>query len=195
MFFKFGQVRVASKDFHFKYQVSDIYSIDLSKITISDGFTCYNKKDTRYVIGYEAEVGRVIPLYIKTPKNCSSSGVRRYDENSPWKMGFNVSEDPIWMKQYEAIWERVEELIFEKLSGTTFGSGEYVNPKLITWDNDIKTRFDWGVPYGKMCDATGVLKIGSVYQQGLNYYLQVFLKECKYTDRESSFESRLSSDD
>ena len=45
------------------------------------------------------------------------------------------------------------------------------------------------------CYASGVLKVGSVYRKGSNYHLQVFLKECKYTKRDTSFESQLSDDD
>ena len=47
----------------------------------------------------------------------------------------------------------------------------------------------------RSCIVTGILKIGSVYQKGLNYHLQVFLKKCKYTERDISFESLLSYDD
>ena len=39
---------------------------------------------------------------------------------------------------------------------------------------------------------TGVLKISSVYRQGSNYHLQVFLKECKYRKRDVGFQSQLS---
>ena len=46
-----------------------------------------------------------------------------------------------------------------------------------------------------LAHATGVLKISSVYRQGSNYHLQVFLKECKYRKRDISFESQLSDDD
>ena len=58
----------------------------------------------------------------------------------------------------------------------------YVNPKLITW-------------YGRACHTTRVLKIGSVYRQGSNYHLHLFLKKCKYTKRDTSFESQLSDDE
>jgi len=188
---KFGQVSIASKDFHSVYQVTD--SIDFDKITMSEGAVA-NKADTRYTIGYEVEPGKVVPLYIKTPKNCWSSGVSRYNENSAWKMGFKVSEEPSWMKTYEMIWKRVSELVSHSLEGDL--TSEWINPKLITWKEDIKTRFNgWGIPYNKYCDATGVLKIGSVYKQGSNHYLQVFLKECKYQERDMEFQSQLSDDE
>ena len=189
--FKFGQIEVASKDFHSTYQVTDI--IDFEKITLSEGVVA-NKYDTRYTIGYEVEPGKFIPLYIKTPKSCWSSGVSRYNENSAWKMGFNVSEDPSWMKKYEMIWKRISELVNHSIEGDP--TSEWINPKLITWKDDIKTRFNGrGIPYDKYCDATGVLKIGSVYKQGSTHYLQVFLKECKYQERDMEFKSQLSDDE
>ena len=198
MSLKFGQIQIASKDFYSTYQVTDIHSIDLDKIAVSGGVKA-NKHDTRYTIGYEVEPGKVIPLYIKTPKNCSSSGVTRYNDNSTWKMGFNVSEDPTWVSKYKAIWDRVEELLFQKLSGTPLSNEKYINPKLITWEDQIKTRFNPSCSkledHIGYCYATGILKIGSVYQQGSNYHLQVFLKECKYKERDVNFQSQLLSDD
>jgi hypothetical protein len=196
--YKFGQIESNSKDFNSVYQVID--DLDVEKITISEGITA-NKNDTRYIIGYEAEDNKVVPLYIKTPKRCISSGVSRYNEGAAWKMGFNVREEEAWINQYKAIWDKVEDLMFQKLSGTPLSNDAYINAKLIIWDEEVRTRFkgvNWHVNQpGDIgsCYATGILKIGSVYQQGLNHHLQVFLKECKYEQRDVSFKSQLSSSD
>jgi hypothetical protein len=192
---KFGQIEMKRKEFHSRYEVTDIFSIDLEKITVSDAVTA-NKCDTRFSLGYEAGSCQVISLFIKTPADCSSNGVSQYNENSTWKMGFNVSEDLAWVRQYEAIWIRIEELIFEKLAKSPLNNGQFINPKLITWEDVIKTRFHGRcVPFNAHCEATGVLKIDSVYQQGSKLYLQVFLKECKYRDKDIEFKSWLSDDD
>ena len=119
-----------------------------------------------------------MPLYVKTPKDCSSSGVTRYNESSTWKMGFNVGGDETWMQQYEAIWKKVEKLLGEGLAGESLSSRKYANPKLITWDGEIRIGFRGTLPEPEdigSCYATRVLKIGSVYRQGSNYHLQVFL--------------------
>ena len=109
-----------------------------------------NKHDARFTIGYEVESGKIIPLCIKTPKDCLSSGVSRFNESSPWKMGFNVGGDEAFREQYEGIWWRVCEILhapgcgFEIggcLTGEPLNNGKYINPKLITWDNEIRTRF------------------------------------------------------
>ncbi|WP_215897620.1 hypothetical protein, partial [Acinetobacter baumannii] len=133
---KFGKVQVASKDFHSFYEVTN--SIDFSRIRVSEGVVA-NKADTRYTIGYEKECGSIVPLYIKTPKNCRSSGVSRYNENSAWKMGFKI-EDSSWLKTYEMIWKRVAELVGHSLEGDPTSS--WINPKLISWKEDIKTKFN-----------------------------------------------------
>jgi hypothetical protein len=194
--YKFGQVEVKSKDFNTAYNVEN--SIDLEKIRLAEGVVA-NKHDTRYSVGYELEPGKIVPLYIKTPKNCSSSGVSRYNEFSAWKMGFNVFEDKEWISKYESIWRKVEALLGEKFDGTPLNNKKYINAKLITWDGEIKTRFrgsDWSKPEDiGACHATGILKIASVYRKGSNYHLQVFLKECKYEKRDVSFESQLSDDE
>ena len=195
--YKFGQIEIESKKFNSEYQVQE--DVDLEKIRISEGVVA-NKHDTRYTVGYEVTPGVVVPLYVRTPKDCLSSGVSRFNEASPWKMGFNVSQDESWVKDYEAIWSKVEELLRQKLEGEPLNNGKYVNPKLITWDNEIRTRFRGNYPgfieeIGA-CHATGILKVGSsVYRQGSNYHLQVFLKECKYRKRDVSFESLLSDDE
>ena len=87
----------------------------------------------------------------------------------------------------------------QKLTGEPLSNGKYINPKLITWDSEIKTRFrgnSWRtVKDVGSCYETGVLKIGSVYHQGTNNHLQVFLKEFKYKERDDSFLTRLSDDE
>ena len=205
MMYKFGQISISSKDFNREYQVQK--DVDLEKIRVSEGVVA-NRCDIRFIIGYEVEPGVIVPLHIKTPKDCFSSGVSRYNESSLWKIGFNVGEDKAWVKQYEAIWWRINEFLhapgcggFElggTLTGEPLSNGAYMNAKLITWDNEIRTRFRGNYPgfieeIGA-CHATGILKLGSVYRQGSNYHLQVFLKECKYRKRDVSFESQLSDD-
>ena len=203
--YKFGQIEIESKKFNSVYEVQE--DVELGKIRVSEAVVA-NKHDARFIVGYEVEPGRIVPLCIKTPKDCLSSGVSRFSEASPWKMGFNVSEDEAWVGQYEGIWWRICEILHApgcgfEIGGTVTGeplsNEKYINPKLITWDNEIRTRFRGNYP-GYIedigaCHATGILKISSVYRQGSNYHLQVFLKECKYRKRDISFESLLSDDE
>ena len=72
--YKFGQIEIASKQFNSVYQITN--DVDCEKIRVSQGVVA-NKHDNRYIIGYEVEPGEVVPLYIKTPKCCLSSGNSR----------------------------------------------------------------------------------------------------------------------
>ena len=71
-----------------------------------------------------------------------------------------MSEDEAWIKQYEGIWEKVEELLKQKLEGAPLNNGMYVNAKLITWNHKIRTRFQgnaWCKPEDiGACHATGI---------------------------------------
>ena len=72
--FKFGQKEVTAKDFYRQRQITDIFTIDVNKVVLSDKVSCNNGKDCRYIVGYQV-YGALIPLFIKMPKNIFSYGV------------------------------------------------------------------------------------------------------------------------
>ena len=193
---KFGQKEVTTKDFYGQRQITDIFTIDVNKVVVSDKVPCNNGKDCRYIVGYQAD-GGLVPLFIKTPKNIFSYGVSQYDKNSAYTMSFNVSEEKEWVSQYKKILNEAESHLFEKLATEPIkGEGKYVHSKLKTWKEHIKTNFyGQDVPYDMYCNATAVLKIDSVYKQGKNYHPQVYVEECKYADAEKQQCNVLSDDD
>ena len=73
--FKFGQTEVASKNFQKERWITDIFTIDVSKVVLSDKVPCNNGKDWRYIVGYQVDGETIIPLFIKMPKNIFSYGV------------------------------------------------------------------------------------------------------------------------
>ena len=161
---------------------------------VSDKVPCNNGKDDRYIVNYQIEEA-LIPLFIKTPKNIFSHGVSQYDKNSTYTMSFNVSEVNHWVPQYKKIWNEVESQLIEKLT-TEAIKGKDVYCKLKMWKERIKTNFHGqDVPYDMYCNATGVLKINSVYKQDKIYYPQAYVEECKYTDAENRQCNMLSDDD
>ena len=188
---KFGQKEVTTKDFYGQTKITDIFTMDVNKLVISDIVPCNDGKDCRYIVGYQVN-GVLIPLFIKTPKNIFSHGVLQYDKYPAYTMSFNVSEEKEWVS---FIWNEVESQLFEKLAIEPI-KGKYVRGKLKTWKKDIKTNFHGQiVPYDMYCNATAVLKIDSVYKQGKNYHPQTYVEECKYTDAENKQFSMLSNDD
>ena len=71
---KFGLKKVKTKDFYGQRQMTDIFTIDLNKLVISDKVSCNNGKDCRYIVGYQADEALIL-LFTKTPKNVFSHGV------------------------------------------------------------------------------------------------------------------------
>ena len=136
---KFGQKKVKTKDFYGKRQMTDIFTIDINKLVISDKVSCNNGKDCRYVVSYQADKP-LIPLFLKTLKNVFSHGVSQYDKNFAYAMPFNVSEEKEWVSQYKKIWNEVESQLFEKLATEPI-KGKYVYGKLKTWKESIKSNF------------------------------------------------------
>ena len=66
--FKFGQIEVASKDFYKQRQITDIFTIDVNKVVLSDKVSCNNGKDWWYIVGYQVDREAIVPLFFKTPK-------------------------------------------------------------------------------------------------------------------------------
>ena len=91
----------------------------------------------------------------------------------------------------------VESQLLEKMATEPIKrEGRYVNDKLKTWKECIKTNFHGqDVPYNMRCNAKAMLKIDSVYKQGKNYHPQVYVEECKYTDAKNQQCNMLSDDD
>ena len=136
---------------------------------VSDKVPCNNGKDCRYIVGYQVDGGPT-PLLIRAPKNVFCHGVSQYDKNSIYTISLNVSEEKEWTSQYKKIWNQVESQLFEKLATEPI-KGKYIYGKLKTWKEHIKTNFrGQDVPYDIYCNATAMLKIDSVYQQGKNYH-------------------------
>ena len=75
--------------------------------------------------------GNIVPLYVKWPINHYSNGVSRYNENSTWKTGLDISDDKEWMEMHKAIWKETEEQLNVSLESVV-RKDSYINPKLVT---------------------------------------------------------------
>ena len=180
-FYKFGQVTISSKEFY-EAVVINIKTLNIDNIVVSDP-VLDNKKGKRYIIGYNID-GKIVALRIKTPKNVYSYGVSQYSETSKWCMSFNLEAHNEWMVKYRQIWEAVEAQLFQCLTTDVVSNCKYINPKLNMYGDKIAVKYHDGkeVPYDKHCEATGLLRIASVYNQGINYWPQVYLDECRYEE-------------
>ena len=79
--FKFGEIEIVSKDFHKQRQINDIVTINVNKVVVSDKVSCNKNQDWWYIVDYQVDVKRVIPLFTKTLKDIFSYGVSQYCNN------------------------------------------------------------------------------------------------------------------
>ena len=111
---KFGQKEVTTKSFYGQRQILDLFTTDVNKVVVFDKVSCNNRRDCRYIVGYQVNEA-LMPLFIKTAKDIFSYGVSQYNKNSNYTMSFNASEEKIWKTQYKKIWNEVESQLFEKM--------------------------------------------------------------------------------
>ena len=154
---KFGQKEVTTKDFYGQRQITDIFSIDVNRVVVSDRVSCNNGKYCRYIVGYQLDEA-LIPLFIKTLKNIFSYGVSQYGKSSAYKMSFNVFEAKEWVSQYKKIWNEVESQLFGKMATEPIkGEDRCVHGKFKMWKECIKTNFHGqDVPCDMYWNATAV---------------------------------------
>ena len=124
---KFCQKEVTTKEFYGQRQITDIFTIHINKVVVSDKVTSNNGKDCRYIVGNQLDEA-LIPLSIKTTKNIFSYGVSQYIKNSVYTMSLNVCEEKAWKTQYEKIRNEVESHLFEKMVTEPIkGERKYIN--------------------------------------------------------------------
>ena len=181
--YKFGQVTVSSKQFYGSIDI-DIKTLNVDNIVVSDPIID-NKKGKRYIVGYNID-GKIVALRIKTPKSVYSYGVQKHSETSKLCMSFNLEGYDEWIEKYEKIWNAVETHIFQCLATSVVNKGKYINSKLNMYGDRIAVSYHGKeVPYNIRCKATAILRIANVYNQGVNYWAQVYLDECKYEEVEN----------
>ena len=61
--FKFGQKEVTAKVFYRQRKITDIFTIDVNKVVVSDKVSCNNENDCHYIVGYQANEA-LMPLFI-----------------------------------------------------------------------------------------------------------------------------------
>ena len=61
--FKLGQKEVTAKDFYEQKQITDISTIDVNNVMVSDKVSCNNGKGCRYIIGYQVNEALYTVVY------------------------------------------------------------------------------------------------------------------------------------
>ena len=139
---------------------------------ISRGETSY-----KYFIGY-LHNGK--PLHIMLNK--TSVYVKSYDEKTKWKYFF--IEDDDLLEKYNTIWDKVSANIKKEFHNEPLYNKEYLKTKIKFHGNEFTYSYNKEIP--KVDPNHTLLATISLYfvlKKGESHYPQVFLKECKYINK------------
>ena len=92
-----------------------------------------------------------------------------------------------FLEKHTAIWEKVSDLVNEKFDSDPIYNNKYINIKIRSYNNDIKTNFrnidnkNNKLPEkNKLCKCVSLISLDSIIKINKNYYPQTLLQECVY---------------
>ena len=131
----FNNEKINKKAFYNNKKQFEIQQIDPNKILISEPEPYGKKNAIKYIIRYNDNVIR--PLRILLPKMI---GYIKYFDDDKKTMSFVVDDAELLIK-YTAIWNKIRDLINEKIDSEPVYNNKYINTKIKLYNNDIKTNF------------------------------------------------------
>ena len=128
-------MRVNKKEFHKSKQATDLMSVNLDQIVISEKFK-HSDERFKYFIGYEE--GEIVkPLYIILPQ--MGRYIKNF-ENGGKNMSLLIKDDKVWGKCAE-IWDVIENKLSIKFHSKPIYDQKYFKAKVRELDSVIKTNF------------------------------------------------------
>ena len=135
------------------------------------------EENYNYFTGYFWYNGnKVKPLHIMLPK--TRTYVKSCDGQTKWK--YFLIEDDDLLEKYNNIWDKVAADI-KKIDNEPVYNKEYLKTKIKCHRDQITDFYNKEIPKvesNHTCLA--VISLDFVLKKDESYYLQVFLKECKY---------------
>ena len=174
---KFADKEVDKKEFYSSKQAISLYSVDLSKIVVSNKWKI-NDTTYKYLCGY-LNNDVIQPLCVILPQ---MNGYIKYFDDGGKNMSFVTDDEEIY-KKYNEIWEVVRKLLKLKFTVGPFRDDKYRIAKLKIFNKINRTTFtDDIIPFEKShytcipaIDIDSVLKI-----ENKRAYPQAYLEQCKY---------------
>ena len=135
----------------------------------------------KYIIGYNDNT--ISPLQLFLPK---MTGYLNIFENGNRKISFFTTNNE-FLEKYTAIWEKISDLVNKKFDSDPIYNNKYINTKIRSYNNDIKTNFrnidnknnklpEKNKPY----KCISLISLDSIIKIHKNYYRQILLQECVY---------------
>ena len=176
----FGDKKINKKDFYNNKKQFNIEDIDINKILISKPET-YKNNMRKYIIRYNDNT--ITPLQLFLTKMI---GYLNIFKNGARKMFF-FADNNEFLERYKAIWEKISDLVNKKFDSDPIYNNKYINTKIRSYNNDIKTNFhnidnkknklpEKNKPYKCM----PLISLDSIIKINKKYYPQTLLQEYVY---------------
>ena len=92
-----------------------------------------------------------------------------------------------FLERYTAIWEKISNLVNKKFDSDPIYNNKYINIKIRSYNNDIKTNFhnidneNNKLPEkNKLYKCVSLISLDSIIKINKKYYPQTLLQECVY---------------
>ena len=125
----------------------------------------------------------ISPLQLFLPK---MTGYLNIFENGNSKMSFFTTNNE-FLERYTAIWEKISDLVNKKFDSDPIYNKKYINTKIRSYNNDIKTNFrnidnkNNTLPEkNKAYKCISLISLDSIIKINKKYYPQTLLQECVY---------------
>ena len=108
--------------------------------------------------------------------------VKSYDGQTKWMYFLNENDN--LLEKYDTIWDKVSADIKKEFDIEPVYNKNYLKTKIKYHGNEVRYFYDKKIPKldpNHTCLA--VISLDSGLKKDDNYYLQVFLKECKYNEK------------
>ena len=123
---------------------------------------------------------KVKPLHIMLLK--TSAYVKSSDGQSEW-MYFLIEDDDL-LEKYNTIWDKINADIKKEFDSKLVYNKEYLKTKIKSNGDENTDFYDQKIPnVNSNHTCLAVINLDSALKRDDNYYLQVFLKECKYIEK------------
>ena len=177
----FGDKKIDKKDFYNNKNQFNIKDIDINKILISKPES-YDKNNMRkYIIGYNDNAISQLQLFL--PK---MMGYLNIFEDGTRKTSL-FTDNNEFLARYTTIWGKISDLINKKFDSDPVYNKKYINTKIRSYNNDIKTNFhdidnknnklpEKNKPYKCM----SLISLDSIIKINKKYFPQTRLQACVY---------------
>ena len=112
----------------------------------------------------------------------ASAYVKIYDGQTKWM--YVLIEDDDLLEKYDTIWDKFSADIKQEFDSEPLYNKEFLKTKINSHGDEVTDFSDKKIPkVGSNHTCLAVVSLDSALKKDENYYLQMFLKECKYVEK------------